>query len=189
MNDQRLIKISKYLSKHLRHQPERIGLELAAGGWVAVADVLAACARHSFPISAIELREVVARNNKQRFAFDADETHIRASQGHSVSVDLALQPITPPARLYHGTNQPAVAIIVREGIRKMNRHHVHLSIDVATAQSVGARRGKAVILTVDAAAMAAAGHQFFCSANGVWLVDHVPPQYVAQQTNHPDSLG
>lgn len=188
MDDKRLVTISKYLSKHLRHQPARLGLELAPGGWVAVADLLAACAQHNLPISAIELREVVARNNKQRFAFDADGTHIRASQGHSVAVDLALPPSTPPAQLYHGTNQQVVAIILREGIHKMNRHHVHLSPDVATAQNVGARRGKPLVLTVDAAAMAADGHQFFCSANGVWLVEHVPPQYLTQPTADPESL-
>lgn len=185
MDDKRLIKISKFLSKHLRHQPERLGLELAVGGWVEVADVLAACAQHNFPISATELREVVARNNKQRFAFDAGGTRIRASQGHSVAVDLELPPSPPPARLYHGTNQQVVTLILREGLHKMNRQHVHLSADVATAHIVGARRGRPVILAVDAAAMAADGHQFFCSANGVWLADHVPPQYLAQPIEDP----
>ena len=103
MDEQRLVKVSKYLSKHLRHQPERLGLTLEPGGWVAVEALLAACARQQFPVSRAELDEVVARNNKQRFAFDAAGTRIRANQGHSVEIDLQLAPQAPPETLYHGT--------------------------------------------------------------------------------------
>ncbi len=180
MNDGRLVKISKYLSKHLRHQPERLGLQLAPGGWVDVDTLLAACARHRFPISRAELDEVVARNNKQRFAFDPTGRLIRANQGHSVDADLQLEPATPPSMLYHGTWQGAVAAITRAGLLKMNRHHVHLSEDIATATVVGSRRGRPVVFAVDAAAMHRAGYTFYRSANGVWLVDSVPPEFLGQ---------
>ena len=141
MDDARLVTISKYLSKHLRHQPERLGLTLQPGGWVPVADLLAACARHNVPLSRAELDEVVARNNKRRFSFDPTGTLIRANQGHSVAVDLQLEPIEPPAVLYHGTGHGAAETITRGGLRKMARHHVHLSGDRETARAVGARHG------------------------------------------------
>jgi len=178
MDEQRRTTISKYLSKYLRHQPERLGLELASGGWVDVADLLAACQQHGFAISVTELHDVVILNNKQRFAFDATQTRIRANQGHSVAVDLQLEPAIPPADLYHGTTERNVSAIQREGLHKMRRHHVHLSADVATAQMVGGRHGKPVVLLVDAAAMQRDGIEFFRSANGVWLVDHVAPHYL-----------
>ena len=108
MNDRRLVRISKYLSRHLRRQPADLGLTLAPGGWVAVDELLKASARKGFPITRAELDEVVARNDKQRFAFDATGTRIRANQGHSVAVDLELAPAIPPAVLYHGTGQRAV---------------------------------------------------------------------------------
>lgn len=181
MDEQRLVKISKYLSKHLRHQPERLGLTLGPGGWVAVDDLLAACAQHQFPISHAELTEVVARNNKQRFAFDSTGTLIRANQGHSVPVDLQLEPVSPPDLLYHGTGHRTIEAIRREGLRKMQRHHVHLSSDSATARAVGARHGRPVVLTIDAAAMQQAGFVFYRSENGVWLVDHVPPEYLREE--------
>lgn len=180
LDEARLVRISKYLSKHLRHTPERIGLTLMPGGWVAVADLLTAAAQHNFPITAEELEEVVARNNKQRFAFDATHTLIRANQGHSVEVDLELEPVTPPDVLYHGTGHRAVEAIIRSGLSKMARHHVHLSGDVETARAVGARHGRPVVFAIDAAAMQQAGFLFYCSANGVWLVDQVPPAYVRQ---------
>ena len=105
---------------------------------------------------------------------------IRANQGHSVTVDLELEPVQPPAVLYHGTGYSAAETITREGLRRMGRHHVHLSSDRETARVVGARHGRPVVFAVDAAAMRAAGHLFYRSDNGVWLVDHVPPGYLRQ---------
>jgi putative RNA 2'-phosphotransferase len=178
MDHQRLVRVSKYLSKHLRHDPERLDLQLAVGGWVAIDDLLAATARDRFPISRAELDEVVARSDKQRFAIDETGTRIRANQGHSVEVDLELQPVQPPPQLYHGTGRGSLAAILQTGLKKMARHHVHLSLDVATATKVGARHGSPVVFAVDAAAMQRDGFTFFCSANGVWLVDHVPAKYL-----------
>lgn len=180
MNNVRLVKISKYLSKHLRHQPERLGLKLAVGGWVNVEELLTACANHQFPITREQLEEVVATNDKKRFSFDETGTKIRANQGHSVEVDLQLEPQTPPDALYHGTAVQFVDLILESGLLKMSRHHVHLSPDIDTAKRVGMRQGRPVILKVDAAAMNQAGIPFYCSANKVWLVDHVPPDYLSK---------
>lgn len=180
MDEARLVRMSKYLSRHLRHQPRRIGLALAPGGWVEVDALLAACDAHGMLITRAELDEIVARNNKQRFAFDETGTRIRANQGHSVPVDLELEPLEPPLVLYHGTGAGAVPAILREGLRKMARHHVHLSPDVPTAIAVGRRHGRPVVFAVDAAAMRAAGFTFHRSANGVWLIDRVPPEYLRE---------
>lgn len=186
VDEARLVRLSKFLSKHLRHEPERLGLALMPGGWVPVDDLLAASARF-LPITREELEEVVARNNKQRFSFDPTGSLIRASQGHSVPVDLQLEPSEPPPVLYHGTAERFIESIMRSGLRKMSRHHVHLSPDVETAWRVGARHGKPVVLAVDAARMSAGGHVFYRSENGVWLVGGVPPEYLARVT--PDQPG
>lgn len=180
MNEERLIKVSKHLSKHLRHQPERLGLTLAPGGWVAVDELLAACAAHGLRLTRAELDEVATKNSKQRFSFDPGGTQIRANQGHSVDVDLDLAPSVPPDVLFHGTGHRAVEVIRREGLHKMSRHHVHLSRDQATARQVGGRHGRPVIFAVDTAAMRDAGHIFYCSDNGVWLVEAVPPEFLRE---------
>lgn len=178
MDAKRQVRISKFLSLHLRHQPADLGLTLEPGGWVPVADLIAGAARKGIPITPAELAEVVRASDKRRFAFDESGTKIRANQGHSAEVDLQLEPAEPPAMLYHGTADRFLAAILRDGLRKMNRHHVHLSADTATAAKVGSRHGRLVTLEVDAAGMHAAGHAFFRSANGVWLVDAVPPGYL-----------
>ena len=181
MDQRHLVKVSKYLSKHLRHQPERLGLALEPGGWVAVDDLLRACAEHNFVLTRAELEEVVERNDKRRFAFDATGTRIRASQGHSVEVDLGLAPAAPPAVLFHGTSDRSVESILRDGLSRRGRHHVHLSPDVATATRVGARHGRPVVLEVAAARMAADGHEFYLTANGVWLTLAVPAAYLERR--------
>ena len=180
MDNYRIVKVSKYLSKHLRHQPERIGIKLATGGWVAVDELLAGCKKNSFPINRNELEEVVANNDKKRFSFDDTGTLIRANQGHSVEVDLQLEPTIPPEVLYHGTGHGAVKAILQQGLCKMSRHHVHLSADISTAKIVGARHGRPVVFAVEALTMHQANYRFYCSNNGVWLVDYVPPEYLHQ---------
>lgn len=171
------VRISKRLSLYLRHAPEKIGLELDEAGWADVDDILAA-----LHVTREQLVEVVATNDKQRFAFSANGRRIRASQGHSVPVEVDLPRRTPPAVLYHGTVAKFLDEIMRDGLRPMNRHHVHLSATIDTAERVGARRGRPVILVVDAASMDAEGTSFWLSANGVWLTDHVPPRHL---TRHP----
>ncbi|KIF75459.1 RNA 2'-phosphotransferase [Streptomyces sp. 150FB] len=175
-DERRTVRVSKYLSKHLRHQPEKIGVTLDANGWLAIDELIGAAAAHGFRMSRAELDHAVAMNDKQRFTVDGDR--IRANQGHTVAVDLGLEPAEPPAYLYHGTVAAHLAAIRTEGLRPMRRHHVHLSPDRETATRVGARRGRPVVLPVDAGAMHRAGLVFRVSANGVWLTDAVPPQYL-----------
>ena len=155
LDEKRLVKISRYLSKHLRHEPERLGLELEPGGWVRVDLLLAACASHAFAVTREELEEVVSRSDKKRFGFDETGERIRANQGHSVEVDLGLAPAVPPAVLFHGTPEGNVDSISRDGLSRMDRHHVHLSPDFDTARRVGARRGRPVVFRVDAGSDAA----------------------------------
>jgi putative RNA 2'-phosphotransferase len=167
---------SKFLSFVLRHEPESIGVELDAHGWVEVETLLARAAANGRSISRAHLDEVVRTNDKRRFEIDG--SRIRASQGHSVEVDLGYAPVEPPELLYHGTPEASVASILETGLERRSRHHVHLSADIATAEGVGERRGRAVVLVVRAGDMHRAGHLFFRSTNGVWLTSRVPPEFL-----------
>jgi putative RNA 2'-phosphotransferase len=167
---------SKLLSLVLRHRPERIGLVLDAAGWVDIATLLAALTRHGHPLNREELDRVVAGSDKLRF--EVDGARIRAAQGHSVAVDLQLAPSMPPAYLFHGTVSRFLDRIRSQGLHRGKRHHVHLSADAHTAAAVGRRRGVPVVLRIDAGGMHTAGHVFYIAANGVWLTDYVPPQWI-----------
>ena len=171
--------MSKFLARHLRHRPHELGLELQPGGWVGVEELLDASRRAGFPIGPAELDAAVHAEGKRRYAYDATKARVRAAQGHSVAVELGYAPSCPPAILYHGTHAEAVKAIRRQGLRPMGRVQVHLSADEQTARTVGARRGKPVVLTVDAAAMADAGYRFWDADNGVWLVDEVPARHLS----------
>lgn len=170
--------ISKFLSYVLRHHPDKLGVTLDRNGWTSVAVLLEKINVEPYTLSMEELEEVVATNNKKRFAFNEDKTMIRANQGHSVDIDLALQPKEPPKYLYHGTVEKFITSIQEKGLIKGMRQHVHLSADKETAINVGSRRGKPIILTIRSGEMHAQDHPFYQSENGVWLTEKVPTEFI-----------
>ncbi|CAA9482243.1 MAG: RNA:NAD 2'-phosphotransferase [uncultured Sphingomonadaceae bacterium] len=171
------VRISKYLARILRHDPAGAGIVLDPQGWASVADVLTAVGRRFGGFGAAELTQLVRANDKQRLALSPDGARIRANQGHSVAIDLGLEPMVPPPLLYHGTKADRLLSIIRDGLQKGRRTHVHLSADAVTAVRVGSRRpGPVAVLGVRSGDMQ--GHAFYCSANGVWLTDYVPPAYL-----------
>ena len=171
-------RISKFMSLVLRHQPEKLNITLDENGWTDVA-ILISRMQRQFPFFDIKrLEQVVAENDKKRFAFNDDKTKIRASQGHSVKIDLGYTQKEPPAYLYHGTVGKFMEAINEKGLIKMGRHHVHLSEDRATAANVGSRRGSPVLLTIRSGEMFQNGIVFYQSENGVWLTEHVAPEYI-----------
>lgn len=176
--DRELVPLSRFLSLVLRHDPAAIGLHLDAQGWADVAELLTKAAAHGKPIERAILERIVRENDKQRFALSADGLHIRANQGHSIPIDLDLEPVTPPDRLYHGTAARNLSSIRTSGLHSGARQHVHLSGDTATASKVGSRHGRPVVLTVRSSEMAAAGHTFYRSDNGVWLTAGVPVHFL-----------
>lgn len=170
--------ISKLLSKVLRHQPQLIGIRLDSHGWVDVDTLLNQLRINKIFLSFDELQEIVDSNDKQRFIFNSDLTRIKAQQGHSVNVELELLPEFPPEILYHGTAEQFVDVIMKEGLKKMKRHHVHLSQTIETATKVGSRRGKPKILKIKSLDMHNDGYLFFKTNNNVWLTDNVPLKYI-----------
>ncbi len=172
-----IVSASRFLSLILRHRPEAIGLTLDDAGWAGIEDILR-LAPPDLRLTRERIDRAVAENGKQRFAISEDGTRIRARQGHSIEVDLQLPAVAPPPRLYHGTAIRFVASIRRDGLLRRDRRHVHLSADAGTAATVGARHGRPTVLVVRADEMAAAGHAFFLSENGVWLTDAVPVGFI-----------
>lgn len=182
MNSKNSLTTSKFLSLVLRHEPQRIGLQLDAAGWSSVEALLSKLAQAGQPLSRETLLQIVATSDKQRFALSEDGLSIRANQGHSVDVALGLPPQVPPAELYHGTASRSLDSIRQTGLNRGSRHHVHLTERPDTAVSVGQRYGVPVILRIDARAMHDAGHVFFCTANRVWLCDAVPAEFITLET-------
>jgi putative RNA 2'-phosphotransferase len=180
MNEQQKKKISKFLSYVLRHHPELINLNLDENGWANVDELITKSTNDSQGFTFEELDEIVQTNAKKRFAFNEDKTRIRASQGHSIDINLDLIPQQPPEFLYHGTAQNNVKSILEKGIEKRSRQHVHLSIDKETATNVGMRHGKPVILIISTGKMFEDGIEFYLSKNEVWLTDFVDANYISE---------
>ncbi|MDF2833171.1 RNA 2'-phosphotransferase [Chryseobacterium indoltheticum] len=180
MNEQQKKKTSKFLSYVLRHHPELIDLNLDENGWANVDELIIKSTNDSQGFTFEELDEIVQTNDKKRFIFNEDKTRIRANQGHSIDINLALIPQQPPEFLYHGTAQSNIDSIFEKGIEKRNRQHVHLSQDIETATKVGMRHGKPIILTINTEKMFDDGIEFYLSENNVWLTDFVDATYILQ---------
>lgn len=178
ISEKQLTTISKFLSLVLRHQPETIGIQLDPNGWVKVDELIRKSNTYGIKFDREILNYIVETNPKKRFAFNTALDKIRASQGHSVEIELGYTNQQPPVILYHGTGEQSVPSILKTGLEKRNRQHVHLSKDVETATKVGQRHGKPTILNVLAEQMYTDGFLFYLSDNGVWLTDHVPAKYI-----------
>ena len=179
MNEKDKKRVSKFLSLVLRHQPKYIDLNLDQNGWADVTELQDKSKIKNIHFSIEELREIVETNDKKRFSFSEDASLIRANQGHSVkTIDLQLETVKPPEVLYHGTVEKFIDSIKVTGLQKRSRQHVHLSTDIETATKVGSRRGKPIILKIKALKMHEEGFDFFLSANGVWLTDLVPKNFI-----------
>ncbi len=172
------VKYSKFLSLVLRHKPGAVGLALDRHGWADVDELIIKANQRGMALTRPLLQQVVEQDDKQRFAFNADGTRIRANQGHSLGVDLGLEPFAPPEQLYHGTATRLLQSIRHKGLLPGGRDYVHLSSDETTARKVGQRHGQPITLVVRAGLMHAAGFEFHCAANGVWLTRHVPVEYL-----------
>ncbi|TAF67711.1 MAG: RNA 2'-phosphotransferase [Cytophagales bacterium] len=183
MDTKKMRTMSKFLSLVLRHKPETIDIQLDKQGWIAVETLLEKVNQQNqdWQLDFALLEYIVVNNDKKRFAFNADKTKIRASQGHSLGLDLDLEyePQMPPAILYHGTGESNVASILAKGIEKRERQYVHLSRDIDTAVVVAHRRQKPTLLQIEAGKMHSEGYIFYLSENKVWLTLYVPPQYIA----------
>lgn len=180
-NQKQVKSISKFMSLVLRHKPETINITLDNEGWTDVERLLRQMSLSGRPVDRKLLEHVVENNDKKRFAFSNDKTRIRASQGHSVTLNLGYEATEPPVFLYHGTAMRFTESIFQSGLQKQDRHHVHLSQEKSTAVNVGSRHGKPVVLIVNALQMHKDGYEFYVSENGVWLTDEVPVKYICKE--------
>ena len=173
-----LTKVSKFLSLVLRHKPEEIGIHINEHGWTDV-QVLVENMTQRYPgFDLAALEEIVRTDDKQRYSFSEDRTLIRANQGHSIPVDLELEPIEPPEYLWHGTGKKYKNSIEEIGLIPKSRRYVHLSGDIGTAMDVGKRHGEPCVYRVSSGEMHRNGFIFYRSVNGVWLTERVPVEYL-----------
>jgi putative RNA 2'-phosphotransferase len=181
------VELSRFLSFILRHSPASIGISLDACGWTSIHELIKKSDVAGSRFAHEEVLQIVNTSDKRRFSISADGLRIRAAHGHSVPVELGLPSSEPPTILYHGTATRFVDSILSNGLKPRARRQVHLSADGVTAQRVGRRHGTPVVLEINALGMHAKGFEFNLAENGVWLTDHVPPEFLTLSSSSADS--
>lgn len=181
-----LERASKKVAYLLRHKKGFCGED----GWAKVTEVVKEIKNYYPGFNKDMLEEIVYSDKKGRYIFDKHKIRIKARYGHSVSVNLELEPTQPPEILYHGTAERFLSSIMREGLNSQTRNYVHLSTSVEMAETVGKRHGKVAMLKIYTGKMYQDGYEFFCAEkasedNGgsdqgsdVWLTQSVPTKYI-----------
>lgn len=168
---------SRYLAYLLRHHPEKENLKLDKYGWCEVDKLLAA-----LNITISELDDIVENNT--RFIYDEKKEHIKAAHGHSINVSYDKNRAIPPKKLYHGTSKQFLESIKKQGLRKMTRDAIHLSISKEVARDIALRHTGhnmlyVLIFELDTDKMLKDGYEFYKSEDGVWLVQKdIPYKYL-----------
>ena len=171
--------LSRLVSHALRHEPWLYELELDQQGWVPLVALVEALRleRGWSSLTVADVDAMVASASKQRH--EIRDQRIRALYGHSLPSRIERVPAAPPAELFHGTSLAAAKMIRVEGLRPMGRQFVHLSVDRATAEAVGARKApEPVILAVAAREASAAEVAFYVGNERVWLADLIPAEFI-----------
>jgi len=179
MNAPGLKSLSKQMAWILRHEAERLGMQIDPEGYVSMEELLAVLRRTDAQVTEEMVRAVVGEmeQRKQRFGILGDG--IRANYGHSLEMRIEHTQAAPVEVLFHGTTIAAQPNILLEGLRPMQRQYVHLTPDAALARLVGSRHGKPSLLSVDAARAHAEGVAFFKANRNFWLAAYVPAQYLS----------
>lgn len=170
------VRLSKRMSRALRHDPARLGLELDDEGWTPVDALVRGLCAPGNPVTRADVEDVVRHNSTRRYELDGER--IRARYGHSIEGRVDLPVGDPPPVLFHGTGPGTADVVAQEGLRPMGRQFVHLSADEETARRVGARHGGPVVFVVDASGAAAAGVVFRHGNEDTWLADDVPARFL-----------
>jgi putative RNA 2'-phosphotransferase len=174
--------ISRFLSYLLRHRPKEYPLSFDRQGFVSWHDIVDVVQERFAEVTEDEIRAVIEDSDKKRFELRDDR--VRATYGHSFPVDLGLEAIEPPPKLYHGTARDLAQSILRQGLKPRDRRYVHLSASLHEAQAVGKRRDPSpAIVVVDAEAAHAEGIRFYLSGP-LFLVESVPPKFLSLRQLH-----
>lgn len=168
------VKLSKIMSKMLRHKPEESGLELDLTDGSCTVDSMLQIIQ-GLPgwtsVKLTDIERVVRNSDKQRF--EINDGRIRARYGHSYQ-KIEYTSGNPPDVLYHGTNKQALPFIMADGLDPVGRQYVHLSESTEFASLAGSRRGELVMLTIDTVKAREEGIPFYYAGNEVWLAEWIP---------------
>lgn len=175
------IHLSKTISWILRHGAVSSGLVLQEGGFLYVEELLNLPQIKNNQYDIQDVRRMVANNDKKRFYMEPHPTsgklRIRANQGHSIPVtNLELKPITTPTDypdgVVHGTYETNWIRIKEEGLKPMNRTHIHFTpwySDHPERSTSAMREDCDLIIFINLRQALQDGIPFFLSTNNVIL--------------------
>ncbi|KAI3918277.1 hypothetical protein MKX01_041597 [Papaver californicum] len=196
--------LGRLLSRVLRHMAVELNLDMRSDGYVKVNDLLKLNLKTfaNIPLKSHtidDIREAVRRDNKQRHGLleENGELLIRANQGHSIKTvesESLLKPILSAEEApvcVHGTYKRNLESILKSGLKRMERLHVHFSSGMPTDGEVvsGMRRDVNILIFLDVGKALKEGMKLYISENKVILTEGfngiVPVKYIMKIETWP----
>ncbi|KAK5580067.1 hypothetical protein RB653_000080 [Dictyostelium firmibasis] len=191
-----LVSLSKSLAYVLRHGAAKEGLTINSEGFIRVDDLLKNKLFSNTNIK--EIQEVVDTNDKKRFHMELKSDgiyYIRANQGHTLeSVDQVemtqVLSVDQVGTVFHGTYRKHLQSILSEGLKRMDRNHIHLVNKIEGQEITSGMRGSCnMIIYIDVPLLLQDGIKLYLSANNVALTEGLndtgllPPKYFIKITD------
>lgn len=179
-SNKRDIEISKAMSWILRHGALKEGLEIGSDGFLELSILLSHKSLKNKNCSEADIQRIIQNDQKQRFTLKTNSkglSKIRANQGHSMKevCKLQLKKVSDPkeiALVVHGTYYKFWESIKSEGLRRMQRNHIHFSnsdkIKPGEIHS-GFRSNCEILIYIDVLKSMKDGIEFYISENNVIL--------------------
>jgi len=170
-------RVSRFLSFLLRHNPKQYSLQFDRQGFVPLSQLLALVQERFEGVTAAEVQNVITESDKKRF--ELIDGKVRATYGHSVPVELGLEPVVPPAELYYGTARDLAHNMLRAGLGPRDRQHVYLTESWAEALAVGRRKDPLPAVLVVSSLLAHGDGIRFYRSGKLYLTDQIPARFLS----------
>ena len=200
LSSNKLNNISRFLIKILRHSAKDHNLDIDKDGFILVDDLLGV--EQLKLISIKDIEKIVETCEKKRFTLkkEKNKCFIAANQGHSIKISSSLlKPITLEnyskynyANVIHGSYLIAKNRILKQGLSRMNRYHIHFTSEINNKKVVsGMRNSCEIYVYIDILKALNDGYLFFQSPNGVILSPgnssgFIPPEYIIKIVDKKD---
>ena len=169
-------RISRFLTYLLRHRPKEYPLVVDNRGFADWRDVVELVQERYYDVTEAQIEAVVNGSEKKRF--ELLDGKVRATYGHSFTVELGEPADNPPPKLYFGAARDLAQSMLRSGLKPRDRQYVHLSVNREEAESVARRHDPApALIEIDVEAARREGVRFF-SSGPLYLAEFIPAKFL-----------
>ena len=178
MSNKLNVKTSKFLTKILRHDALNLGLVIDENGFIELNKILNIDYFKKNNITIEFIKKLVENCSKKRFNLILKDSkyYIAANQGHSIKINsnllrkITLENTHLFPNVIHGTYKKNLDSILKNGLNKMSRIHIHFTTECDNKKVISGMRSSCnVFIHMNLCKLIEDGYEFYISQNNVIL--------------------